>query len=435
MSKKTSSRTIALDILLEIGSSQKYAVDLLDEKLSQTLPDVREAALATELVYGTIRMRGTLDWIIKEFSARPLSEIGPVALNCLRLGIYQLHYLDKIPDYAAVNESVNLAKMRGNPGAGRFVNAILRKFLEKMDRLRFPERDRDPIQYIAVTYSCPHFLVERWAKRYRTEQTEDICRVNNIPPPLFVRTNTLKISRKELDDRLRDEGIKTESIGEVPVALRLLNCPAPSALPSFREGLFYVQDLTAMKVVYHLKPQQNENILDLCAAPGGKATFIAQQMQKSGTVIACDSDPARTAKIDENLKRLDIPNVTVITCDAAELLETYRKTPFDRVLVDAPCSNTGVLRRRVEARWRLSKSDFERLPKLQLELLDIASQMVKVDGVLLYNTCSIDPSENEDVARKFLSNHKEFRINLEQTYLPEEDGGDGGYIARFVRSA
>ena len=190
-----------------------------------------------------------------------------------------------------------------------------------------------------------------------------------------------------------------------------------------------------MKVVHRLKPGQNDNVLDICAAPGGKTTYIAQQMQKHGTIVACDSDPVKIERMEDNLRRLGIPNVTVVICDAIELPERYSEGSFDRVLIDAPCSNTGVLRRRVEARWRLREEDFERLPRLQRKLLDVGSRMVKKEGVLIYSTCSIDPAENEEVVKAFVSEHEGFRLNFEETCFPEENGGDGGYIARFVRSA
>ncbi len=435
MTVSRSARAIALDILLESSKRRHYAADLLDARLSEVAPDARDAALATQLVYGTIRMQGTLDWIISVFSDRAVAKVTPAALMCLRLAIFQLYYLERIPEYAAVNESVKLAKARENPGAGMFVNAVLRRFLAGKDDLMFPEKDKDPVQYISVVHSHPKFLVERWVKSFGIEQTEDVCRIDNIPPPLFVRANTLKVSRDELIERLKGEGVVAEPVEENPFGLRLGDCPVPPALPSFREGLFYVQDVSAMKVMRCLKPQQHENVLDICAAPGGKTTFIAQQMQKHGSIVACDSDPARTAKIEENLRRLGISNVTVVTCDAVELAARYPGSPFDRVLLDAPCSNTGVLRRRVEARWRLSEDDFERLARLQRQLLDAAARMVKADGVLVYSTCSIDPAENQEVSQAFLSNHKSFRMNFEETYFPREEGGDGGYIARFVRRA
>jgi 16S rRNA (cytosine967-C5)-methyltransferase len=430
-----SARAIALDILLESSKGRHYAADLLDARLSKAVPEVRDAALATQLVYGTIRMQGALDWMISAFSDRAVEKISPVVLLCLRLASFQLYYLERIPEYAAVNESVELAKTRENPGAGMFVNAVLRNFLAGRKGLRFPEKERDPVRHISVVHSHPQFLVERWVKSLGVQKTEEVCRIDNIPPPLFVRANTLKVSRDELIERLKGEGVAAEAVEGNPFGLCLGDCPFPSALPSFREGLFYVQDISAVKVIRCLRPQQDENVLDMCAAPGGKTTFIAQQMQKHGSIVACDSDPARAAKIEDNLRRLGISNVTVVVCDAHELPQKYPGSPFNRVLLDAPCSNTGVLRRRVEARWRLREDDFERLPRLQSKLLDAAAGMVKEGGVLVYSTCSIDPAENEEVSKAFLRGHKGFRMNFEETYFPVENGGDGGYVARFVRSA
>lgn len=422
-------------MLLASARHRRNATELLDKKLSETAPDVRDAALTTQIVYGTVRMQGALDWIVSQFSDRPVEKIGLKALMCLRIALYQLFYLDRIPDYAAVNESVRLAKTGRNPGVAAFVNAVLRKYIAGRDSLKFPAKEDDPAAYISTVHSHPRYLVERWINIFGIERTEEICRVNNIPAPLFVRTNTLKISRDDLIKRLENEGVSTQTVDGSPLALRLDDYPAPAALPSFRDGLFYVQDVSAMRAVYCLKPQQNEHVLDICAGPGGKTTFIAQQMQKHGSLVAVDSDPVKTVMIEQNLSRLGIPGVSVIRTDATKLYEEHPDWSFDRILVDVPCSNTGVLRRRVEARWRLTPEDFDRLAAIQMCLLDSAAKMLKKKGVLVYSTCSIDPAENEQVASAFLADHEELKMNLEENTLPVEGGADGGYIARFVRSS
>lgn len=435
MPKNTSARKLALDILLEVERGIRRATDILDDKLSKIRLEPRDTALVTQLVYGTIRMQGSLDWIICKISSRSLHKISPVALMSIRLALYQLIYLDKIPEYAALNESVEITKKKEGFSASKFVNAVLRKYLAQKESIIFPSREENMSLYLSIKYSHPQFLVERWIDGYGAEKTEDICRINNIPAPLFIRANALRKTRDELIHRLKQEGVHAEPVEGFPVALRMIDCHAPASLPSFREGLFYIQDISTMKVVHHLKPQQNENILDMCAAPGGKTTFIAEQMQKRGKVVACDSDPSKAKRIHENLSRLGISNVEVVVCDARELPKKYSAGSFDRVLLDAPCSNTGVFRRRVEARWRLKPDDFAKLPELQYKLLEAAAKMVKKDGVVVYSTCSIDLAENQEITKRFITEHSSFRLNLEESYLPVENGSDGGYIARFIRTA
>jgi 16S rRNA (cytosine967-C5)-methyltransferase len=414
-------------------TAHEYVTELLGNTLAGSHTDAREAALATELVYGVVRMRGTLDWVISLLSDRPVPDITPRALMCIRIGLYQLMYLDRIPRYAAVNESVKLAGMSSKRGQSAFVNAVLRGYLKNRSEITFPDRTADAVRYMSVLHSHPGFLVKRWIDHLGVETTEEVCRVDNLPAPLFVRTNALKTTRNELVERLAEEGVTAEPVAEHALALRLLNCPSPSSLRSFREGLFYIQDLSAMKVVSHLKPQPNEKVLDMCAAPGGKVTFIAEQMQKHGEIVACDADPGRTVRIHENLQRLGIPNVTVISCDMTEVPNRFPEEHFDRVLVDAPCTNTGVLRRRVEARWRLTEDDFMRLPELQIGLLRTAARMTRSGGVLVYSTCSIERDENESVVETFLSEQDGFRLSFEESYLPVEGGGDGGYVAKLAR--
>jgi 16S rRNA (cytosine967-C5)-methyltransferase len=433
MAKKFTVRSIALDVLLETETGVLHATDLLDRKMSQSRLEQRDAALVTQLVYGTIRMRGALDWFIARLSSRSLDKISPVALMSIRLALYQIIYLDRIPDYAALNEAVELVKKKENPGAGKFVNAVLRNYLAQKDVLVLPSAQSDLVQYLSTTYSHPKFLVERWIANFGAQKAEDICRINNIPAPLFIRANALRTTRDELAQRLKQEGAQVETVEGFPLALRLTDCHAPSSLPSFRQGLFYVQDVSTMRVVHCLKPQQNETILDMCAAPGGKTTFIAEQMQKRGKVVACDSDASKIKRIHENLSRLGISNVTVVNCDARELPHKYPEGSFDRVLLDAPCSNTGVFRRRVEARWRLKPEDFEKLPVLQYGLLEVAAKMVRKDGVIIYSTCSIDPVENQKIIKGFISQYPSFNMNLEEAFFPVENSGDGGYLARFIR--
>lgn len=422
-------REIALRVLRRCELSDEYTEHLLDGELSRQRLSGPDRGLVQELVYGIVRARATLDWLIdRKTDGRPQrSDLRQL----LRLGLYQLFWLDRIPDHAAVHETVELAREFGyGPQAG-FINAMLRGYgreKEATQKLLAELKLSAP----AIGWSQPAWLVEKWQQRYGAEDTQKLLAWNNSPPSTFARLNTTRTNAEKIILQWRAEGVEYDFFArdwlEEHLIFRLKSHPALETLPSFRQGLFYVQDPSTLLAVKLLDPQPGERILDACAAPGGKATFIAQKIGSSGLVVARDVSEARLKLINENCARLGFTTVETDLADEPKL-----KFRFDRILVDAPCSNTGVLRRRVDLRWRIRQEEIERLRATQLELLRKAAAQLAPKGTLIYSTCSLEPEENRQVVDAFLEVEKGFKFETDRELLPFKDGVDGAYVAKLIR--
>jgi 16S rRNA (cytosine967-C5)-methyltransferase len=420
-------REIAVRILGEWKRGDRTADALLAEALPRLSGPDR--GLCQELVLGVIRRQATLDWLIEQKTNGRRQQ--PLIQILLRLGLYQIFYLDRIPDHAVVNETVNLARRHDLASQGGFLNAVLRNCLRERDdwRARLDElHKRQP----ALGFSHPQWLVQRWQDRW--ENFEALLDWNNQPAPVYARRNTLRATAAELEAQWKTEGVRAEA-ANLPwlspgLMYRLETEGAPAALPSFAEGKFYITDPSTMAAVQELDPQPGENILDLCAAPGGKSTAIAQLMNDEGSVLAIDIDEARLGRLRENIERLGI---TCIQPKPLRGIDLKIAGPFDRILVDAPCSNTGVMRRRVEVRWRLHPRDLPTLARAQLDLLQRAAARLKPDGVLIYSTCSLEAEENEDVVAAFLKKRADFKQERARTITPMNDGVDGAFVSRLRR--
>lgn len=386
--------------------------------------------LARELILGVLRWRATLNWMIAERTRGRRQD--PVVQEVLRVALYQLFWLDRIPDHAAVNDAVQLCRDAGLSRQGGFVNALLRSCLrERADVQSALEalRTSNP----ALAWSHPAWLVDRWSKTWGAEVTQRLLQWDNLPAPVWVRVNTLRISPDSLMDRWKAEGVEARAV-DFPwtppgLVFELGSHPPLASLPSFNEGGFYVQDPSTLLSVRDLDPQPGESVLDVCAAPGGKACFMAQWMGNSGRIVAHDAVASRLELIRQNRERLGIGNLEIV----AELPSA--EVRFDRILVDAPCSNTGVLRRRVESRWRLNAEELPRLAERQLGILRNAAARLKEGGTLVYSTCSLEREENRDVVDRFLAVEPEFRLEGDRQLHPVPDGVDGAYSARLKRRA
>jgi 16S rRNA (cytosine967-C5)-methyltransferase len=447
--KMTPARQVAIRALYRVNEEGGYANLLLSQLLAGEKISRRDRALATELVYGTLRWQKRLDWIIGAFSRRPLKLLDPWVRNILRLGAYQLCFLEGIPPHAAIYETVQLMKNYGHKGSVAFVNGILRSILREGRKVEFPRVQEHPAAHLAVVYSHPHWLVQRWLSRWGFSETKALLMANNQAGPLGIRVNTLKITPAELKGLLQAEGLETASGRYFPEALAVENATALDRLESFRAGLFQVQDEASQLVAHVLAPQPGEKVLDACAAPGGKTTHIAQLMGDSGTICASDIYPHKLDLIRHNCRRLGISSVQVVARDARKWGEDSQGA-FHRVLVDAPCSGTGVLRRRPDARWRKRPEDLEKLPALQLEILRGVAPCVAAGGTLVYSTCSLEREENQAVVQAFLQGEPSFRLDDITPYLPpglesptaregfsqlfpHYHGVDGFFVARMVR--
>ena len=428
-------RALAFQVLSAVMDSRQGILQPVTEALSEALRRSRlprrDESFATELVYSTVRRRLTLDWLIRKFSGVDIRRIDPPLLNVLRLGVLQLLYIDSVPSYAAVDESVRLARgFLGKKAAG-FANSVLRK-IASAAIIPWPPREKNVVEHLSVLHSHPRWLIRRWVEHLGEEAAESICLADNSPPPLTARVNVLKTTTQALIQRMKEEGAEV-----IPAALEgtleiVRSAKRVVNLDSFREGLFYIQDVSATIPARMLDPAPGERILDLCCAPGGKATQIAEQMGNRGLVVACDSGETKMPKLQENIRRLGTTIVSPLVADGTTI-HTTLTVPFDRVLIDAPCSNTGVLRRRVEARWRLREDDLKGLHVVQMNLLRSASRLLKPGGVLIYSTCSIDPEENERVIAQFLSDERKIALVEEKMTLQEVGGGDGGYVAKLCK--
>jgi len=410
-----------LEILEKVDTQGAYADIPLNTVLrkSDSLTPL-DKAFITELVYGTLRWRGRIDWVISRFSKVPTKKLDPWVLNIMRLGVYQLLFLTKVPPFAAVNESAKLAGLYGDIGKVRFVNANLRAVERGRDKIEYPDIERDPELHISVVYSHPLWMVKRWVKTFGLEATIDLCQSNNETPPLTIRTNTLKTSRQELFHELE---MNVKEISLTPCSsegLQIRGASDITAISSFEKGLFQVQDEASQLVAHIIAPKPGERVLDACSAPGGKATHLAQLMENRGEIFALDINSSRLALLGENCKRLGITNVKAFKKDASLPLGFLEE--FNRILVDAPCSGMGVLRRNPDSKWKKREEDIVTLKRLQFSILNNLADCLKEDGVLVYSTCTVTPEENEEVIDDFLANHPEFVLDSISDVLPASCG-------------
>ena len=420
-SRLVNARELALDLLNRCVKSRALADELLEWALAESALSGPDRAFVTELFYGCLRRKLSLDFLLARLADKPPR---PVVAHILSLGLYQLFFL-KTPAHAAVNETVALAKRYAGEAETKFVNAILRRadrdrdaLLEKLNATR----ETEPWVY----YSHPQWLWKRWVSRWGREQTAALCEWNNQPPSIYIRINTLKASTKPAD-------IAAEPT-DYPLCWRVTDMAGIFQAKSFANGEFYVQDPSTLVAVDVLDPQPGDSVLDMCAAPGGKTTYLAQRMQNRGRIIAADSTNSRLALVGENCRRLGVDIVATLACEGTRLDRCLRGDEFDRVLVDAPCSNTGVLRRRADLRWRMEGAEFARLATLQGRLLASAAIFTKRHGVLVYSTCSLEPEENERVVETFQAAHPYFALESTRSLFPPRDGADGAFVARFRKT-
>lgn len=414
-----------------VGEKIEFIEDRVERVLSSFTLSDEDRRLVKELCVGVKKWELTLDWFISKKTRIPPGQ--HTLENILRLGVYQIVFLTKIPDHAAVNEMVELTKQVGLKQFTGLVNAVLRAFARERESARQTLRELK-LNQPHIGYSHPQWLFERWVSLFGKQNTIQLLKWNNIPSRTFARVNTLKIATSELTRLWDSEHIKYKPVaydwtGENAV-FEIKKHPPLRTLNSLKEGYFYIQDPSTLLAVKLLDPEEGEKILDYCAAPGGKTTYIAQLTNNKALLFAFDNNPLRIKMLEENINRLGVKNCLVINPDNEK--EIQKNAPYDRILVDVPCSNTGVMRRRIELRWRLKPRKFKMFQKSQIEILTKASAFLKKGGVLVYSTCSIDPEENQEVVKKFLENNSGWKLDCERQLLPFRDGVDGAYAARLI---
>lgn len=442
----TPARLVAVDALHLARERKQYASEVIDELASELSPQDRR--LAMQLVLGVVRRKTTLDALLKPFIQLPFHAVQPRVWDLLHLGSFQLALLSNIPKHAAVHESVELAGHVGSPQAKGFVNGVLRRVSELVtdESCELPDADAVPVEerfrrltrpilpdprddeaaYLAAAFSWPHWLADRWLDRHGWDECLRLGFWFNRPPPLWLRVNKLKADRESYHLRLAAATIDAEP-GEHPQSLKLLDSASIRALPGYSEGEFAVQDVSAQAVVAALNPSPGMRVLDLCAAPGGKTTHLAELMRNRGSIVACDIERKRLETVESLARRL---GSSIIETVQLKDNDEPPSGPFDAALVDVPCSNTGVLGRRPEVRWRLQPREFEHLIRLQTRLLFQAIERVRPGGAIVYSTCSIEPDENRGVVSAVRRAMPGLVLEADHVAIPGRPG-DGGYWARF----
>lgn len=435
-------RALALRTLIDYERRDAYLGVLLSSRLEQSGLDRRDRALVVELVQGTVRMKLTLDWALKGFSNQPLDALEPGVIWALRLAAYQVMFTS-VPDYAAVDmAAASTSRVTGRHAVG-YVNAVMRAFVRGLKDVTYPDRASDPEGYLEAKYSHPRWVVRMWIEELGFEKAEAICAGDNADPHLAVRTNLLRVTREALSSTLKAKEIHVEPGGLTPEALLIKGSGPVGDLEEFRAGFFAVQDQGSQLVSHQVCPEPGMRVLDICAAPGGKANHMAELMRNEGSVLALDMNARRLKLVTDTAERLGNTIVEAVELDATKAGSSIPGV-FDRVLVDAPCSGLGTLARRPDARWRKKPEDVDRLASLQSELLSEGARLVAPGGLLVYSTCTISARENEGVAGGFVRSSDESFVSVapsitdsERTpfmqLFPDADGCDGMFVAVMRR--
>ena len=441
----TTSRQLAFLALQDVYQKKAYTDIALDRVLRQAEINKADIGLTCELVYGIVRRCRTLDALIDSLGKKKAEQQSPNLRIILHIGLYQLRYLSRIPESAAVNTSVELAKKNGLSKLAGVVNGILRKYVRisvNTDPLALPDH---PTARLGILHSFPDWIIQTWLKQLEETEVDRLCSWFNQPPTIDLRVNILKNSVKEVEAAFLKAGISVSSLPYLPQALRLTGAGAIQKLPGYQEGWWIVQDSSAQLVSHLLDPQPGETIIDACAAPGGKTTHIAELIQDQGTIVACDRDAKRLRKVTANAQRLNLHSIQTCVGDSLQL-EQFREQG-DRVLLDAPCSGLGTLHKRPDIRWRQTPDKIEELSRLQTDLLEQVATWVKPKGVLVYATCTLNPLENEQVIQSFLANHSHWLIDIPSSFkgcdfvtsegwfkiFPQKHNMDGFFLVRLKR--
>jgi 16S rRNA (cytosine967-C5)-methyltransferase len=445
-----------MDTLVKVAQTGAYSNLQLNRTLQEAQLQRADAGLVTELVYGTIQRQATLDFWLSRFVSKGLHKLEPWVHQLLRMSAYQLLYLDRIPAHAAVNEAVTIAKKRGHSGISGMVNGVLRSIDRSRAELQASEiTNADPIVQIALRHSYPEWLVGRWVDAYGAETAEAICAAGNEQPNASIRVNTLRGSRDALIELLNSTGYEAEASDVAPSGITVSRGGNLADTDGFREGLWTMQDESSMLVAEVVAPKAGMQVLDCCAAPGGKSTHLAELMGGKGKVWANDLHAHKRDLIVTQTERLKLRNVEAITEDALKLSERFKPQSMDAVLLDAPCSGFGVIRRKPEIKWTKTAGDVSEIAGLQHRLLNAVCGLVRPGGTLVYSTCTMEPEENEQQVARFLQEHPEFELDPnwppsivdqlkkvgaigEHFYgqaqlLPQHFDSDGFFIARMVK--
>ncbi len=437
MTNQVNIRELVLDILMEVTRGEAYSHLVIRSVLEKyQYLEKQERAFLTRVSEGTIEHMIELDYIINQFSKVKVNKMKPLIRNLMRMSVYQLKYMDSVPDSAACNEAVKLAKKRGFASLGGFVNGVLRNIGRNLSEVSYPDEGSNPIAAVSVRYSAPEWLVVQWSDAYGMEKTKEILGNFLLDAPVTIRANLEKTTREELIRILREEGVTVRPVQmehhpELDYAFTIEGYDYLNALQSFRDGLFYVQDISSMLVAEYAGVKEGDNVIDVCAAPGGKSVHIAEKLKGTGHVEARDLTEAKAALIRENIERHRLKNLEACVCDAT-VFDAKAEGSADIVIADLPCSGLGILRKKTDVKYRMTVEQEEELAALQREILDVVCRYVKAGGTLVYSTCTIDRRENEDNVKWFLAHHPEFALEQMEQIFPGKEYGDGFFLCRLT---
>lgn len=426
MTTKVNERALVLEMLLAVNEEGQYSHLVLRDVLDKyQYLGKQERAFLTRLMEGTLERQLTLDYVIDQFSKTRVKKMKPLIRNLMRMSVYQIMYMDSVPDSAVCNEAVKLARKRGFSGLSGFVNGVLRSVARGWREVRFPN--------LSVTYSMPEWIVDIWTENYGEEKTRQILEGLTAENRLTIRTNLSAVTPEELVNKLKAEGVTVHAVPEMPYAFEISGLDYLAGLKSFKEGLFYVQDVSSMLVAETAAPKKNDYVIDVCAAPGGKSTHMAELLQGSGMVEARDLTEYKVDLIWENIARHGLSNMKAVQMDATmDDPDSHQKA--DVLVCDLPCSGLGVMGKKTDIRYKMTKEKAAELAKLQRQILSVVWDYVRPGGTLVYSTCTIHRSENEDNTAWFLKEHPEFSLEFQRQIFPGEAGSDGFFLAKLVRS-
>jgi ribosomal RNA small subunit methyltransferase RsmB len=421
-------RKTAYFALMDVESRKAYSNLAVNHHITNWKPE--SPAFVRELVYGVLENKMYIDYIIEQFIKNDISKMRTNDLTLLRMGIYQLNYMNSVPEYAAVNESVDMAK-RFCKGREGFINGVLRSFIRSGKQLELPDRASDEVKYLSLKYSYEPWIVELWLEQYAVDFVEELLAAGNSTPDLVIRVNTLNTTRDDLKKRVSLKGFEAS---DGLLCKEALHVKGTGLLGGklYENGMFSVQDESSMLAVNMLDPQPDELIIDVCAAPGGKSLAIAEKMKNSGSILAWDIYKRKLSIIDKEAERLGISIIQTKTWDSTRV-DSSNAFKADRVLVDAPCSGLGVVRRKPEIKYKKLTTEISELPKKQLAILSASSKYVKPGGILVYSTCTISPHENQKVISEFLKKNPSFIKEEALQLLPNINNTDGFFICRMKK--
>ena len=432
MGNTVNDRELILEILLAVTRDGEYSHIALRNVLENyQYLDKSERAFITRVTEGTLERMIELDYIINQFSKTKVNKMKPVIRTIIRSAVYQLKYMDSVPDSAVCNEAVKLAGKRGFSGLKGFVNGVLRNISRNLDNVKYPDKS-DTVKWLSVMYSMPEWIITEWLKNYDREMVEKILQAFLAERPTTIRCNLSQISREELAEELKKEGVKVRLCDTVGSALFISGYDYLGALESFRTGYFQVQDISSMEVAEWAAPKGDEYIIDVCAAPGGKSLHLADKLAGKGHVEARDLTPYKVDLIRDNIARIGIDNIEAV-CQDATVYDEASEKKADILIADLPCSGLGVLGKKTDLKYKMNPDTQEELVHLQREILSVVHRYVKSGGKLLYSTCTIHRAENQENAAWFVEQYPEFELVRERQFLPGVDDSDGFYIAEFVR--